>query len=292
MNTYLRSGFYLKETDENIIRWFAEFQYLQPFHVQLLSGRHIVAVRRRLRQLHEEKLLTRATVPFARNAPVWSPPDQYVYYLSQKGLMLGRELGFVDEKSRYNREKSEALLPHDLFLTTFHLALMLATQATGTLHLIYWEQRRSVLQDSVQMGYERYSVNPDALFFLKDDTKPQAENTSYFFLEYERSRPTGHAQGESNFIRKMRSFEQYHRAGGDAGRWGIPNFYVLTVAPTHERAANLCASLLNVDPPLASKRFWFTDASHVSLNRPTEILEEIFFTPKDVSEGVLYSLRS
>ena len=70
---------------------------------------------------------------------MWSPPDQFVYYLSRKGLALTRELGFADEESRYNPEKSEALLPHDLFLTTFHLTLVLATEAAGTLHLIFWE---------------------------------------------------------------------------------------------------------------------------------------------------------
>ena len=219
MISHPRGNFYLKETDENIIRWFAEFHYLQPLHVQLLSSRHIIAVRRRLRQLCDEKLLTRTTVPFARNAPVWSPPDQYVYYLSRKGIMLARELGFADEASRYNSEKSETLLPHDLFLTTFHLTLVLATEAAGTLHLIFWEQRRSVLQDSVQTRDGRYSVNPDALFFLKDDTKPSAANTNYFFLEYERSRPTGHTNGEANFIRKMRGLEEYHRTGVDAKRW-------------------------------------------------------------------------
>lgn len=292
MSTHPRGSFYIKESDKEIIRWLGEYHYLQPVHVQLLSNRHIISIRRRLRQLHEQGFVMRTTVPFARNAPVWSPPDQYVYYLSRKGLTLARQLGFVDEYARYNSEKSEALLPHDLFLTTFHLTLALATQAAGTVHLIYWEQRRSVLQDSVHAGYDHYSVNPDALFFVKDDTKPHAANTSYFFLEYERSRPAGHARGESNFIRKMRGLEEYHRTGGEMKRWGIPNFYVLTVTPTHERAANLCRSLVDADPPLASKRFWFTDANHVSLDRPAEILEEIFFTPKDLSESILYSFHS
>ena len=290
MTTSTRANFYFKETDQDIIRWAAEYHYLQPLHLQLLSGRHIIAVRRRLRQLHEQGLLTRTTVPFARNAPVWSPPDQYVYSLSRKGLTLARELGYADDHARYNHEKSEALLPHDLFLTTFHLALRLATEAAGTLHLTYWEQRRAVLQDSVQAGYDRYSVNPDALFFLRDDTEPQGQNTTYFFLEYERSRPSGHQQGESNFIRKMRGFFEYHRTGGDARRWGIPNFYVITLTPTRERAQNLCQAM--GERELGFKRFWFTDAGHVSLERPTEILENIFFTPRDLSEGILYSLRS
>ena len=149
MTTLSRPSFYWKETDEDIIGWLADFHYLQPLHLQLLSGRNIIAIRRRLRQLHEQGLLHRTTVPFARNAPVWSPPDQYVYYLSRKGLAVARELGIADEASRSNSEKSVALLPHDLFLTTFHLDLVLATPATGTLHLVFWEQRRSLLLDAL-----------------------------------------------------------------------------------------------------------------------------------------------
>jgi len=290
MTTHPRGNFYFKQTDEAIIRWFAEYHYLQPIHVQALSRRHIIAVRRRLRQLHEQELLVRTTLPFARNAPVWSPPDQYVYYFSRRGIALARELGFADHQARYNPEKSQAFLAHDLFLTTFHLTLRLATEATGTLRLIFWEQRRAVLQDAVRAGYDRYSINPDALFFLKDDAKPQNQNTTYFFLEYERSRPSGHEQGESNFIRKMRGFYEYHRTGGDAKRWGIPNFHVITVTPTRERALNLCGAMK--ERGLAFKRFWFTDATHVSVDRPSEILEKIFFTPKDYAQGISYSLRA
>ena len=65
---------------------------------------------------------------------------------------------------------------------------------------------------------------------------------------------------------------------------------MLTVTPTRERAENLCRSM--VDAELAFKRFWFTDESHISLERPAEILEKIFFTPKDLSEGILYSFHS
>ena len=43
---------------------------------------------------------------------------------------------------------------------------------------------------------------------------------------------------------------------------------------------------------LPFKRFWFTDATHVSLENPAQILEKIFFTPKDFGEGILYSLRT
>jgi len=289
MTTHTRGNFYFKkDADGQIIKWFAEYHYLQPVHVQLLSRRNIVSVRRRLRKHCDQGILTRTTVPFARKAPIGSPPDQYVYYLTRTGLALARARGFADDHSRYNPEKSQALLPHDLFLSTFHLALYLATEATGALHLALWEQRRAVLQDSVRSGYNRYSINPDAIFFLKDDARPKEEQTSYFFLEYERSRPSGHQQGESNFIRKMRGFYEYHLTGADAKRWGIPNFYVLTITPTRERALNLCQTMKECELPF--KRFWFTDASHVSLEAPAQILDKIFFTPKDFEQGILYSL--
>jgi hypothetical protein len=47
-----------------------------------------------------------------------------------------------------------------------------------------------------------------------------------------------------------------------------------------------------VEADLVFKRFWFTDESHISLERPAEVLEKIFFTLKDVSEGILYSFHS
>jgi hypothetical protein len=50
--------------------------------------------------------------------------------------------------------------------------------------------------------------------------------------------------------------------------------------------------MVDADPPLVSKRFWFTDASHLSLNHPEAVLEEIFFTPKDCAQGISYSLRT
>ena len=88
----------------------------------------------------------------------------------------------------------------------------------------------------------------------------------------------------------MRGFYEYHRTGSDAKRWGISTFRFVTLAPTRERAVNLCQAL--EERELAFKRFWFTDASHVLLKQPAQILEKIFFTPKDYTEGILYSLRT
>ena len=279
MITHPRGNFYLKEADRDIFQWLAGYQYLEPPHVAMLSGRNIISVRRRLRQLHEHGLLDCIARPFS----------SHVYMLSGRGISLARELGLADEHARSNPEKSELTLAHDLFLTRFHLTLHMATKAAGGL-FVYWEQRRTVLQDAVYTSRDRLSVNPDALFALKDDAKGADQNTSYFFLEYERTRPHSHgkyATGDSNFIRKARGFLAYHDNGRHTQRYKIHNFRVLTVTPTRERAENLCRNMVEAD--LAFKRFWFTDESHISLERPAEILRKIFFTPKDFSEGILYS---
>jgi hypothetical protein len=106
----------------------------------------------------------------------------------------------------------------------------------------------------------------------------------------ERSRPSHPERGESNFIRKMLGFYEYHGTRRDHDRWGIPNFYVLTVTPTRERALNLCRALADPERKLGLKRFWFTNASHVSLETPAQILEKIFFTPKDYAQGISHSV--
>jgi len=155
--------------------------------------------------------------------------------------------------------------------------------------LIAWEQRRSVLLDWAENGSGRLSVNPDALFGLKDRGKPEGENTTYFFLEIVRSRESDYQQQQSYFMRKMEAFVAYHRQGKHTARYGIGNFRVITVTPTRQRALNLCQKLRKVG--LGYKRFWFTDLESVSLGEPASILEKIFFTPKDFEQGSLYSFR-
>jgi len=91
-------------------------------------------------------------------------------------------------------------------------------------------------------------------------------------------------------MRKMAAFVAYHRQGAHASRYGITNFRVITVTPTKQRALNLCRKLQEAG--IDSGRFWFTDMSHVLLERPGEIVDNIFLTPKDYAEGLLHSFRT
>ena len=119
-----------------------------------------------------------------------------------RGVVKAKEYGFADDDYRYTREKSNLFLLHDLVITKIHLMLELATRTTAH-KLIAWEQRRSVLLDWTENGRGRLSVNPDALFGLKDRRKPEGENSTYFFLEIVRSRESDYQEQQSYFMRKM-----------------------------------------------------------------------------------------
>jgi len=283
-----RQGFYFKKGDAELLKRLVEYRFLQPCDFQRLTGRNLISLRRRLRQLVNQKYIERLTLPVERDAPIGNPPDAFVYHLSPRGILKAKEYGFADDDYRYTREKSNLFLQHDLLITKIHLTIDLAARDTS-LELIAWEQRRSVLLDWADNGHGRLSVNPDALFGLKDREKPEGQNTTYFFLEIVRSRESEYRERQSNFMRKAQAFASYHAQGKHRERYGIGNFRVITVTPTKQRALNLCKKLQ--DAGLASARFWFTDLEPISSDEPARVLEKIFFTPKDFQDGASYSFR-
>ncbi len=280
--------FYFTESDAELLKRLVEYRFLQPNDFQKLTGRNIISLRRRLRQLVSQEYIERLTLPVEREAPIGNPPDAFVYYLSQRGILKAKEYGFADDEYRYTREKSNLFLQHDLLITKIHLTLELAIRDTS-LELVAWEQRRSVLLDWADNGRGRLSVNPDALFGLKDRDKPEGQNATYFFLEIVRARESEYEQQQSNFMRKMQAFAAYHAQGKHRTRYGIGNFRVITITPTRQRAVNLCRKLHNAG--LGFKRFWFTSIEPVSADEPARILDKVFFTPKDFDEGQLYGFR-
>jgi hypothetical protein len=279
---------YFTDGDAEILKRLIEYRFLQPCDFQKLTGRNIISLRRRLRQLVGQEYIERLTLPLEREAPIGSPPDGFVYQLAARGIRRAKEYGFADDDYRYTREKSNLFLQHDLLITKIHLTLELAARGTP-LELVAWEQRRSVLLDWAEHDDKRLSVNPDALLGLKDRDKPEGLNTTYFFLEVVRSRESDYREQQSYFMRKIHGFIAYHRQGGHRERYGIGNFRVITVTPTKQRAMNLCEKLQKAG--LASGRFWFTDLAAVSPEEPARILDKVFFTPRDYQDGVLYGFR-
>src|SRR5216683_857583 len=125
-----RSGFYFKDSDAELLKRLVEYRFLQPGDFQRLTGRNIISLRRRLRQLLQREYIERFTLPLERDAPIGSPPDAFVYQLAPRGILKAKEYGFADEDYRYTREKSNLFLLHDLLVTKFHVTIELATRGT------------------------------------------------------------------------------------------------------------------------------------------------------------------
>lgn len=283
-----RNRLYSVRGDAEVLKSLSDFHFLQPTHFEKLTGRMLHSVRRRLLQLHRSGLVERLTLPVEREWPIGNPPDQFVYRLSRKGLERAQGLGFADERSRFNSEKRNTLLAHELLITNFHLALELAGRA-GHWQILSWEQRRAELLDrAIGQRGEPVSINPDSLFALKNPTAPPGQNSRYFFFEMVRARESKYQNGESYLIQKMRAYQLYAEQGRHKQSWGIPDFRVVVVLPTPERARNLLVKL--EESKLAFKRFWLADVGSYSLDEPARIAGQIFRTPRDYQAGAVYSL--
>src|SRR2546428_9462863 len=101
-----RSGFYFKDSDAELLKRLVEYRFLQPGNFQKLTGRNIVSLRRRLRQLSEREYVERLVLPLERETPIGGPPDGFVYQLAPRGIRKAKEYGFADEGYRYTREQS------------------------------------------------------------------------------------------------------------------------------------------------------------------------------------------
>jgi hypothetical protein len=183
------------------------------------------------------------------------------------------------------------ILPHDLKITDFHLTLELAMKSRSEIALVYWEQRRSELQDSVRdRNGEHLSINPDAFFGIKNAGKPEEESTCYYFLEIVRARESDYqpsrgasgqgSVGESYLIRKMRAFAEYKMSGMFKKAWEpLEDFRVITILPSELRALNFCRKLTK--QKLVSQRLLISHFGAYSLEQPEKILGKFFWTPKD-----------
>src|SRR5262249_16683610 len=117
---------------------------------------------------------------------------------------------------------------------------------------------------------------------------PEKPATTCFVHETVISSEAKHQPFDTDFVLKLRVFEEYARQGRALAKWGFRDFWVTTTMPTTARSENMCAKLRAQG--LNHKKFWFTDYSRYSLDDPGRVLGKIFATPYDYTQPVLYSL--
>jgi hypothetical protein len=116
------------------------------------------------------------------------------------------------------------------------------------------------------------------MFVLHLIHEPEGRNRIHVFLEADRS-----TMSLKRFLTKMRGYWHYRQSGRQTERFAVRNFLILTVAPTTQRAGNLCQVTGQIDAPKhrGLRMFLFGSEQEWSLKEPRRILDPIWKTAGD-----------
>lgn len=223
-------------------------------------------MRRTVSLLEKEGLVDwRGLIPRIRRRG--SPP--LVYGLTYKGILRVKEEGLSTPTTKVFKPNSDNLLPHEYEITRFHLYVERLCKARGV--SLFWQQQGM-----------KCTINPDALFAITDPRKPEGEDTLYFFLEVEKTKPGNFRDGESKVMRSLAKYYWYFDTDRCEREWAnFRKFRVTIVVRNEERRRNLLAAL---SARYSHRMFWVTTETlykhHLSA--------KIFQTPRDFLEGILY----
>jgi hypothetical protein len=108
---------------------------------------------------------------------------------------------------------------------------------------------------------------------LQDTGQPEGKQKTAYFLEADRS--TMHLP---RLLEKYERYAQMYAEGVHKEAFGIPNFRVLTVCKSKERAGNILKLAAADDSPIPAdyKKFFFYTAEETYTETPQNIFAEIW----------------
>lgn len=254
-----RATFRLTDERRQLVEQFVRFRYLRMSHIYALYGALTTRGARRLvRAFWAHGYLLRRVTPGSSSQP--QPASEFAYWLSPRGVALAEDTGIAACALPQPRPGISRTLAHELTITDFHMAADGATASRGL--WLYWEQYRL-----------RRGVNPDALFAITDPARPDAENTSYTFLEIERSQQGGYAGGRSVLLRRLAQYAKYQGSADCRKDWEwFDEFGVVIVVTSEIRQKNLLATLERELPlPMFRVMVEGSDLSSPVLKSPDDV---------------------
>ena len=190
-------------------------------------------LRRRLRALFHHGYLTRFITHIG---------GEHIYALDTKGAQLLRDnqlsLPLSIDWAEKNRDISTPYAHHALMVARFRTALSVALKVTPAFSLPHFERESKDLKAEWKRQGARVFVNPDAFFILRDSTQPEGRQRTAYFLEADRS-----TMQLSRLLEKYARYSAMYEDRKHIEAFGVPNFRVLTITKSKERAANLLALL-------------------------------------------------
>lgn len=266
----------LTPRDREILRAVYRHRLLSSRHLTALAGGSPQQILRRLQLLFHHGYLDRPKAQldwYARGS------EPLVYALAKSGAAALGEAGEVGGGIRWdtkNRTLSRAFLRHTLAVAEVMVAFEVACRNRKEVELIGPEEilagapeetrhLRLPLRWQVELHHngKRHllGVEPDRVFGLCFKGAPKGRERAYFFLEADRGTMpvTRKSLSQTSLLRKLLAYEETWRKGAHKAHLAIPNFRVLVVTASPERARYLIA-VNRVMGPGESGLFLFTDA--------------------------------
>lgn len=273
--------------DLEILRLIHAYRYVTADHIFALvpgNRRHLAE---RLQGLfhhgYVQRLLPPAVMRVADGPQRGS--DKFTYVLDGLGAETLTQAGAVpvDELAWEPRHTNRVswFVEHQVGISTFHGALVLAARGRGDIALRDWTQLLT-LRDWVKVRLQSDAkettlrVAPDAYFAIIEGDKRRN-----FFLEFDRGTEEHGRIRETLwkywlYLQSRRYQERYENAR---------DVRVLVVTTSDGRVARMLEMLTTVDPKgRGLNQFWFTTEASYSLARPETVLGPIWTTLKTPAE--------
>lgn len=267
----------LTKRDLEILRLVYDYRFLSSAHIRALVKGSDQWLTMRLQKLFHEGFLDR---PREQGAHAFGKTNHFIYGLGRAGARALAEAFDIEfskvEWTTKNREAKQRYIWHALMIANFRATLTLALQSKRGAELLFWRQD-SELKDTISVpgkgrAPQRLIVFPDAFFGIKDD-----RGKRFFFLEADRSTMTSR-----RYLKKLKGYWHYWRAGRHKEQHQIGNFRVLTTTISTKRATNLRTVAKRADEQeRGSLMFWFASEIEYKLDRPGGLLAPIWTTPAD-----------
>lgn len=224
--------------DLNILASIAQNQFLATSQIGALHFPSIHRTRKRLRQLHENKFITKLKIP----PGLETLSSESVHAISRRGLSLLQLRGMVHEDTsipKISRRPGTLLfLSHTLLRNSFRIALQRSVKRHPELSLNDWSHDNAitkyvVVPDSKTQSLKRVALKADALFRLQ-----RQSNEIEFFLEVDNG-----TMALTRLSTKMNAYHRWHLAERQKPSRTSISRYFLILTFSERRARNLVERL-------------------------------------------------
>ena len=309
-----RKSFILQERDILIARYVHKYRFLNSHHIRALISGNDKKITERLAQLYDQDIIAKPSLKSGL-AALYKPA---IYELGRIGGKLLKERGFLNIAAQRwiakNREGTSRSITHTLMIADLMVSIEISCRSHPCVELIEPSQiiqqapsstrasdnpfcipahARYLHPDTMQVHDVPTGVIPDKVFGLRNLT---SETVQYFFLEADTGSVslTDKNQKRHTVLRRISAYMQMANRGTHTRHFNIPQFIVLFVTSSAQRAQHMLELVDHLTQGNGSPRFLFR--THPASSSSDQIVPAIMstallFLGSAPDETILHSLN-